>query len=169
MLRDNQIWPGTFQTSLATEAVSRMWVVETDATSQTAVTATPYTLISATIVMLGGIPTRTLRLGGSGKLSRYTWTVRESNSDGGKIFRTRPDRPCGPPIVLCSNYRVSFPGMFRKCGMEHTGGVTPLLTDSIKQSLSYEANIVLASQEIPPFLWNLNVHYRVHTILLPFA
>jgi len=86
MLRDNQIWPGTFQTSLATEAVGRMWVVETDATRQIAVTATPYTLISATIIMLGRIPTRTLRLGGWGKLSRYTWTVRESNSDGGKIF-----------------------------------------------------------------------------------
>ena len=92
MLRDNQIWPGTFQTSLAAKfgkAVGRMWVVETDAMRrdrQTAVTATHCTLISATIIMLGRIPTRTSRLGGSGKLSRYTWTVRESNSVGGQVF-----------------------------------------------------------------------------------
>jgi len=27
----------------------------------------------------------------------------------GKIFRTRPDRPWGPPSFLCNGYRV-FPG-----------------------------------------------------------
>jgi hypothetical protein len=37
------------------------------------------------------------------------WTVRESNLGGGEIFRTRPDRPWGPPSVLYSGYRV-FPG-----------------------------------------------------------
>jgi len=42
--------------------------------------------------------------------------------------------------------------MFRKCGMEHTGGITALLTDSMGQSPSCEANIVLASQEIPYIL-----------------
>ena len=141
-----------------------MWVVETDATRQTAVTATPYILSSVTIIMLAGIPARTLRLGGSGKLSRYNWAVRASNSDGGNVSRTRPDRPCGPPVVLCSNYRVSFPGIFRKCGMEHAGGVTPLRTDSMMQC-PCEANIILASQEIPHFLWNPKLHYRVHMIL----
>ena len=34
------------------------------------------------------------------------WTVRESNPDGGEIFRTCPDWPWGPPSLL---YRV-FPG-----------------------------------------------------------
>jgi hypothetical protein len=38
------------------------------------------------------------------------WTVcRGLNSGGGNIFRTRPDRPCGPPTLLCNGYRV-FPG-----------------------------------------------------------
>jgi len=37
------------------------------------------------------------------------WTVRGSNPDGGKIFRTSPDRPWVPPILLYNGYRV-FPG-----------------------------------------------------------
>jgi len=37
------------------------------------------------------------------------WTVRESNPGGGEIFRTRPDRPWGPPSLLYNRYRV-FPG-----------------------------------------------------------
>ena len=37
------------------------------------------------------------------------WTVRGSNSVGGEIFRTRPDRLWGPPSLLYDGYRV-FPG-----------------------------------------------------------
>jgi hypothetical protein len=37
------------------------------------------------------------------------WTVRESNPGAGEIFRTRPDRPWGPPCLLYNGYRV-FPG-----------------------------------------------------------
>jgi hypothetical protein len=37
------------------------------------------------------------------------WTVRGSNPGGGEIFRTYPDRPWGPPILLYNGYRV-FPG-----------------------------------------------------------
>jgi len=29
----------------------------------------------------------------------------------GEIFRTRPDRPWGPPSLLQNGYRVSFPGV----------------------------------------------------------
>jgi len=36
-------------------------------------------------------------------------TVRGSNSGGGEIFRTCPDRPWGPPSLLYNGYRV-FPG-----------------------------------------------------------
>ena len=36
-------------------------------------------------------------------------TVRGSNPEGGKIFRTHPDRPGGPPSLLYKGYRV-FPG-----------------------------------------------------------
>jgi hypothetical protein len=49
-------------------------------------------------------------------LSRYSdwllatgWTVRGSNPGGDEIFRTRPDRPWGPPSLLYNGYRV-FPG-----------------------------------------------------------
>ena len=41
------------------------------------------------------------------------WRVRRSNSGVGEIFRTCPDRPCGPTNLLCNGYRVSFPGLKR--------------------------------------------------------
>jgi hypothetical protein len=37
------------------------------------------------------------------------WTVRGSNAGEGEIFRTRPDRPWGPPSLLYNGYRI-FPG-----------------------------------------------------------
>jgi len=37
------------------------------------------------------------------------WTVRRSDPGGGENFRTRPDRPWGPPSLLYNSYRV-FPG-----------------------------------------------------------
>jgi hypothetical protein len=48
------------------------------------------------------------------------WTVRGSNPGGGEIFRTRPDRPCGPPSLLYNEYRVSFLGAKRPGrGVDH--------------------------------------------------
>ena len=41
------------------------------------------------------------------------WMVRRSNSDGGEIFRARPDRPWGPLNLLYNGYRLSFPGIKR--------------------------------------------------------
>jgi hypothetical protein len=37
------------------------------------------------------------------------------NPGGGEIFRTRPDRPWGPPSLLCNGYRVKLPGR----GVDH--------------------------------------------------
>jgi len=34
------------------------------------------------------------------------WTVRGSNPGGSEIFRTRSDRPWGPPSLLYIGYRV---------------------------------------------------------------
>jgi hypothetical protein len=45
------------------------------------------------------------------------WTVRGSNSGGGEIFRTCPDRPWGPPSHLYNGYRV-FPGGRKRPGRD---------------------------------------------------
>jgi len=41
------------------------------------------------------------------------WTVRGSNPGCGEMFRTRPDRPSGPPSLAYNVYRVSFPWVKR--------------------------------------------------------
>jgi hypothetical protein len=39
---------------------------------------------------------------------------------GGEVFHTRPDQPWGPPSLLCSGYRISFPeGKWLGCGVDH--------------------------------------------------
>ena len=40
--------------------------------------------------------------------------------------------------------------------------LSDLLTYSLKQSPSWEANRFLADQEIPRIVWNPKVHYRIH-------
>ena len=54
------------------------------------------------------------------QLSRYSdWTVRGLNPDGGEIFRTRPDRPWGPPVSYTLG-TGSFPGVQRpERGVDH--------------------------------------------------
>ena len=48
------------------------------------------------------------------------WTVRGSNPGKGEVFRTRPDRPWGPPSLLYNGYRVPFPGVKRpERGVNH--------------------------------------------------
>jgi len=42
-----------------------------------------------------------------------------------------------------------------------------LITYSMEQSLSWEANRFSASQEIPRILWNPKVHYYIHKYLPP--
>ena len=51
------------------------------------------------------------------------WTVRGSNPGGGEIFRTRPDRPWGPPNLLYNVYRIYFSGL----GVDHPSHLVPML------------------------------------------
>jgi len=39
------------------------------------------------------------------------WMVRGSNPGGGKVFRNCPNWPWGPPSLLYSRRRISFPGV----------------------------------------------------------
>ena len=56
------------------------------------------------------------------------WTVRWSNPGGGDIFSTHPDRPWGPPSLLCNGCRVSFPRVNRPGrGVDHTPPLAPRL------------------------------------------
>jgi hypothetical protein len=44
----------------------------------------------------------------------------------GEIFRSRPDRPSGPPSLLFNEYRISFPGVRRPGrGVDHTPASSP--------------------------------------------
>jgi hypothetical protein len=45
------------------------------------------------------------------------WTIRGSNPGEGEIFRTFPDRPCGPPSILYNGYRF-FPGGRKRPGRD---------------------------------------------------
>jgi hypothetical protein len=59
------------------------------------------------------------------QLSRYSDSLLAGRSAdripiGGEIFRTRPDRPWGPPSLLYNAYRISFPGIKRPGrGVDH--------------------------------------------------
>jgi hypothetical protein len=58
------------------------------------------------------------------------WTVQGSNPGAGKIFRTRPDRPCSPPSLLYNSYRVNFRWEMRPGrGVNHE----PLLASRLKK------------------------------------
>jgi len=50
-------------------------------------------------------------------------------------------------------------------GLVYTYLLTYLLTYSMEHSLSWEANQLSASQEIPHILCNPNAHYRIHLSL----
>ena len=52
------------------------------------------------------------RAGKAKSVYRFTtgWTVRGSNPGGDEIFRTRPDRPWGPPSLLNNGYPVFLGG-----------------------------------------------------------
>ena len=50
---------------------------------------------------------------GPRQLSLYSDLPRGWNPGEGEIFRSRPDRPWGPPSLVYNKYRVSFLGVRR--------------------------------------------------------
>jgi hypothetical protein len=66
-----------------------------------------------------------------------------------------------PPITSVFSIRIISP-------MLHTHlHLHCALTYCMEQSPSWEANLFLASQEIPRILWEQKVHYRIHTFRPP--
>jgi hypothetical protein len=56
------------------------------------------------------------------------WTVWGSNPAGGKILRTRRDKPWEPPSLLHNGYWVPFPGVERRgCGVNYPPYLAPRL------------------------------------------
>jgi len=54
---------------------------------------------------------------------------------GGEVFRSRPDRPWGPPSLPYNGYRVSFGGggvNLPRRGVEHTHPSTAEVKESVK-------------------------------------
>jgi len=69
-----------------------------------------------------------------GVATRYGLDGLGIESRWGEIFRTRPDRPWGPPCFLYNGYRVSFPGVKRPGrGVYHP----PLLAPRLKKEQIY--------------------------------
>jgi hypothetical protein len=59
---------------------------------------------------------------------------------GGEIFRSRSDRPWGPPSLLYNGYRVSFPGIKRPGrGVDHPPSFSPLwaFVDRPRENLTF--------------------------------
>jgi hypothetical protein len=69
----------------------------------------------------------------------------------------------GRLCVLClsSLYRLTYL-LLRLISVVSFKILTYLLTHSMQQSPSWEANCFAASQEIPSILWNPRVHYCIH-------
>jgi hypothetical protein len=60
----------------------------------------------------------------------------------------------------CTSIKNCFSG--KQTYLSHYLSKTHILTNSMEQSPSREANRSSATQEIPCVLWNLKVHYRTH-------
>ena len=66
------------------------------------------------------------------------WTDRGSNPGGGESFRTCPERPWGPPSLLCDGYRV-FPGSKERLGRD--ADPSPPSRALVKKEQSYTSTL----------------------------
>jgi hypothetical protein len=76
----------------------------------------------------------------------------EFEFDRGETYRTRPDLSWGPPNLLCSGYRVFFPGVERLGrGVHHP----PPSSAEVKESVELYLNP-------PPHVWAVMACSRVN-------
>ena len=71
-------------------------------------------------------------------------------------------------LLLCLGYNRGWEREFVLCDVYTEAEETCLLTYSMEQSPSWEANRFSASQEISRILWNPKVHYHIQKCLPPF-
>ena len=96
-----------------------------------------------------------------------SWTVRGSNAGGGETFRTRPDRPRGPPSLLYSTPQVSIPGVkWTGRGVNHRSPTTAEVKERIELLLytpSGPSWHVVGRTLLTPFTFTLDGIYLNHS------
>jgi hypothetical protein len=73
-----------------------------------------------------------------GIATRYGLEGQGIESRWGEVFRTRPDRPWGPPSLLYNGYWVSFPGVKRPGrGVDHPAPSSAEVKERMEIYLNY--------------------------------
>ena len=97
-----------------------------------------------------------------GIATRYGLDDQEIESrPGGEIFRIRPYRPWGPPSLLYSGYRVSFPGLMRPGrGVNHPPQSSAEVKEKNYTSLSLWAFMACSRAN---FTFSIHIQFVPHT------
>jgi hypothetical protein len=98
-----------------------------------------------------------------------SYELDESNFGRGIIFRTRPDRSCGPPSPPCNGYRVWFPGETRPgCDVDQPPHLAPRLKKEYSNTSTPPVPLWTCSS-VNLFLWAQNQAVLKHnTHLIPW-
>jgi len=103
------------------------------------------------------------------------WKVRGSNPGEGEIFRTPPDRPWGPPNLLCNGYRLSSSGVKRPGrGVDHPPSTSSQVEEILEIHLysplglcclfQGESYLQLYLWQLPAFRPNLSPSHGYHLV-----
>jgi len=98
-----------------------------------------------------------------GKATGYELDGPGSSPGGGEIFRTRPDRPWGPPSLLYNRYRV-FPGGKERPGRE--ADPSPLLVPWSRKSRAIPLLPLWAVRPVQSLSGCTRVHFTFIIIII---